>query len=77
MTIDSDDTQNDVWRICDELWRLNLIDPGGLKNYGGAGRILWVEDGKVVDYDWCEALTDFSDLENFDALEMRTRSNFP
>lgn len=52
MTIDSSDTSNDVWSICDEMWSSNDIDPGSMKTFGGAGRVVWLEDGEVLDYAW-------------------------
>ena len=76
MIIESDDTTNDVWNICDQLWRTNNIDRGGMKNYGGAGRVLWIDNGEVVDYAWCMELIDYDDIENIDALKARTRAAF-
>ena len=76
MKIDSDDTTNDVWNISDELWRTHNINPGGLKNYGGAGRVLWIDNGQVVDYAWCRELMDYNDLDNIDVLKARTQNVF-
>jgi hypothetical protein len=76
MLIDSDNTTNDVWSICNELWRMNSINPGGLKNYGGAGRVLWINKGQVVDYAWCMELINYEDIENIDTLKARTQNAF-
>ena len=70
MTIDSDDTTNDVWKICEQMWLDNRIPPGSMKHYGGAGRVVWIDSGRVVDYDWC------SELMDLDALKARTKHAF-
>jgi hypothetical protein len=69
MTIDSN-AKNEVWTICQELWRVNSISQGGLKNYGGAGRVVWLDNGRVVDHAWC------NELFARDALNERTRRAF-
>jgi hypothetical protein len=77
MMINPDDTSDDVWRICEELWRKNDISPGGLKNLGGAGRVLWINNGKVVDYAWCMELMNHDDTDNTEmVLKTRTTKAF-
>jgi hypothetical protein len=76
MLIDADDTTGDVWNICQQIWMTNDIHQGGLKTYGGAGRVLWINRGQIVDYAWCKELTDDTDIENIDALKTRTRKAF-
>jgi hypothetical protein len=76
MLIDADVRTNDVWSICDRLWEKNDIDKGGLKNLGGAGRVLWIHHGQVVDYAWCNEVMNDNDIENIDALKTRTRKVF-
>ena len=51
--------------------RSNEIDVGGLKTYGGAGRIIWLEDGRVLDYEWC-----FEFLNEPSQLKARSRNAF-
>lgn len=76
MTVGPANMSNDVWEICEELWHNNNITSGGLKHLNGAGRVLWIENGKVVDYAWCQEIMSTSDLENFDAITQRTRKAF-
>lgn len=52
LTIDLDDEHDSTWRRLATLWKQNDIELGGLKNLNGAGRIVWFQDGKVVDYEW-------------------------
>lgn len=70
MSINPHDTTNDVWHICQELWAQNNIDPGGLKNFGGAGRVLWIDKGQIVDYAWC------FEVETIEMLTERTQKAF-
>ena len=55
----------------------NNIPRGGLKTMGGSGRVVWLEDGKVVDHEWCLELTNWDDLDNFDKIKHRTIEAFP
>ena len=54
-----------------ELMRSNEIFQGGLKTYGGAGRIIWLEDGRVLDYEWCHEF-----LNDATKLKARSRNAF-
>jgi hypothetical protein len=76
MAIDADDASNDVWQICEELWRKNDIHAGGLKNYGGAGRVLWIAQGRLVDHAWCTEVIHDTDIGNIDPLKLRTERAF-
>jgi hypothetical protein len=76
MKLDSEDVTNDVWQICDQLWAENDIDQGGLKNSGGAGRVVWINNGRVVDYAWCMELTNADNIEDTESLRTRTRKAF-
>jgi hypothetical protein len=76
MKIDPNDETDDVWKICDELWTTNRISRGGLKNYHGAGRVVWIDHGKVVDHAWCMELVDEHEIDNIDRLIARTRNAF-
>ena len=67
---------DEIWQICDDLWSRYDIPRGGLKNLGGAGRVLWIEDGRVVDYAWCTELMNEDDRENIELLKVRTRRAF-
>lgn len=77
MTIDADDTGNDVWRICERIYRDYDIPQGGLKNFGGAGRVLWISNGRVVDYAWCKELLASNQNETVDELNDRTQRALP
>lgn len=48
----ADEQSSDGWQICENLWISNGLYSGGLKNLNGAGRIVWLKDGKVVDSCW-------------------------
>ena len=76
MKIDPNNETNDAWKICDELWTTNRISRGGLKNYHGAGRVIWIDHGKVVDHAWCMELMGDDEIENIDKLMTRTRNAF-
>jgi hypothetical protein len=43
---------------------------GGLKYLGGAGRVVWFQNGEVVDYAWC------SEVANAGELQARTLKAF-
>ena len=77
MMINPDDTSDDVWQLCEQLWSKYDIPRGGLKNYGGAGRVLWLNNGKVVDYVWCMDLMNNYDTGNTETLlKNRTKNAF-
>ncbi len=76
MTINPDDTSDDVWKIC-RNFGASIISLQGLKNYGGAGRVLWITNGKVVDYVWCMELMNNYDTNNTETLlKTRTKNAF-
>lgn len=52
LTIDPENNQNDVGKISSEITQKNGLHPGGMKNWNGAGRVLWFKDGKLVDHAW-------------------------
>jgi hypothetical protein len=59
--LDADD-QNALWDTLQKLWDDLGVSSGGLKNLGGAGRIVWFEDGEVQDIAWCHHLPDVAGL---------------
>jgi hypothetical protein len=65
--LDAND-RGEMWNIVQELWKSNSIDPGGKP--GAAGRIYWLENGRVVDYAWCNEFPDKA------ALVQRTQRVF-
>lgn len=67
--IDSE-SKDELWHALQEMWRDNRILEGGLKNYGGAGRVVWFRDGQVVDHAWC------SEVHAVEQLQARTRQAF-
>lgn len=75
--IDPNDIENDAFHICDELWKANNISSGGLKTLGGAGRLVWMENGKVVDYAWCWEVMDKENPASIELLKQRTLKAFP
>ena len=76
MLIDASDTTNEIFSLCDQLWRANGIWPGALKHYGGSGRVLWIDNGQIVDYAWCMDVKKYEDVENIESLKHRTRNAF-
>jgi hypothetical protein len=64
------DFQDDLTNVLQDLWARNRISSGGMKNMGGAGRVVWFENGQVVDYAWWAEVPDFA------ALKWRTRKVF-
>ena len=54
-----------------ELMRTNEICQGGLRTYGGAGRVIWLEGGRVLDYEWCHEF-----LDEPSKLKARSRNAF-
>lgn len=77
LQIDPNDRDNEVWAICQGIWAQYGISLGGLKNFGGAGRVLWVDRGTIVDFAWCQELVDSADRSNVEILVARTRRAFP
>lgn len=67
--IDSE-SQGELWDTLQQMWRDNRIPPGGLKNFGGAGRVVWFRDGQVVDYAWC------TEVLSVEQLKARTANAF-
>lgn len=61
--IDADNTKTALFdRVC-QLWRENGIHPGGMKNFGGAGRVVWLVDGHVLDYAWGHDIASVKDFQ--------------
>lgn len=58
------DSQDELWAAIQELWQRYAISPGGMKTMGGAGRVVWFNEGRVVDYAWCWEVGDKSKLES-------------
>lgn len=67
--IDSE-SKDELWHMLQQIWLDNRIPPGGMKNYGGAGRVVWFRDGQVVDYAWC------SEVHSVALLKARTAQAF-
>lgn len=63
--------QGKLWNAVQSLWEANDISPGGLKTFGGAGRVVWFQDGRVVDYAWC------MEVSAINELRARTAHAFP
>ncbi len=78
VTLTISDEKDDAWKICQELW--NQIPEArsqhGLKHFGGAGRVVWLENGNVVDYAWCVFLTNWEEIGDIDQLKKRTQNTF-
>ncbi len=64
------DNQDALWQALQALWSNLRVSAGGLKNYGGAGRVVWFEDGVVRDIAWCHHLQDVAGIKE------RTRDVF-
>ena len=60
------DAEGEVWDMLQGLWRTEKLHPGTMRHMGGAGRVVWCDDGQVLDYAWC--------FEIRDADELRSRS---
>jgi len=69
ITLDAD-SKDEMWHTIQDLWQDNSISPGGLKTYGGAGRVVWFNDGQVIDYAWC------TEVLEVDKLKSRTKDAF-
>ena len=67
--VDSE-SKDELWHALQQMWRDHRIYEGGLKNYGGAGRVVWFRDGQVVDYAWC------SEVHSLGQLKARTSKAF-
>jgi hypothetical protein len=55
-----------------QFWRENSIHPGGMKNFGGGGRVVWLVDGKVVDYAWGHEILGLNDFQQRTAIAFQT-----
>jgi hypothetical protein len=64
------DAEDVIWGKLQTLWKTNSISQGGIRDYGGAGRVVWFDDGSVVDHAWCH------DLFTPGTIEARTRKLF-
>lgn len=68
VTVDPDG-QDELWPILQSLWAQLRIDHG-MKLLGGAGRIVWFDNGQVVDYAlWFE-------VPDVESLRQRTKMAF-
>lgn len=52
-----------LWMALQGFWKKHGIETGGYKTLGGACRIVWLQDGQVVDHDWCAGLLEFDKLK--------------
>ena len=55
--------QDALWDTLQMLWEDLRVSSGGLKNLGGAGRVVWIDDGEVRDVAWCFHLRDVRELQ--------------
>jgi hypothetical protein len=62
--------KGDLWNAIQSLWQKNSISAGGLKTYGGAGRVVWFQKGRVADYAW------YFEAPTVDKLKARTKAAF-
>ena len=70
--LDSNSSNNELLHnAVQDLWKRNEISPGGMKNSGGAGRVVWFQEGIVVDYAWCIEVMEPK------GLIARTKRSFP
>ena len=46
------DEKDPLFRRIQQVWLDNAVDRGGMKTYGGAGRVIWLKDGQLVDVAW-------------------------
>jgi len=77
MMINPDDTSDDIGKLCEQLWTKYDIPRGGLKNLGGAGRVLWIANREIVDYAWCMELMNDNDTDDTETLlKARTQKAF-
>jgi len=60
----------ETWDVLQQTWRDHNVITGGYKTWGGAGQVVWIRDGIVVDTAF---LPDFPDL---DSMKQRTLKNF-
>ncbi len=67
--VDSE-SKDELWHALQQMWRDHRIHEGGMKNYGGAGRVVWFRDGQIVDYAWC------SEVHSVALLRARTSKAF-
>ena len=70
---------NEFGRVTSEaLWEQvpGMRSQHGLKHLHGAGRVVWIENGKILDYDWCANLTNWKNLDDTSKLKERTRRTF-
>jgi hypothetical protein len=69
-TLKLDEPRDELWNEIQRLLEANAITGGGMRNLGGAGRIVWIKNGRVVDYAW------FSEAFTRDDLVARTIQAF-
>jgi hypothetical protein len=63
-------SDDELSHAAQEMMRSNRIGMGGLKTYGGACRVIWLEDGRVLDYAWCW------EVRELEQLKTRSKSAF-
>lgn len=64
------DSKDEMWHAIQDLWKDNSISPGSMKTYGGAGRVVWFKESRVVDFAWC------MEVFEMDTLKSRTKDAF-
>ena len=67
--IDTTSGSGETWDKLQQTWRDLNVHTGSFKTFGGAGQVVWVKNGKVVD-------TVFLPDSDFDELKGRTVNNF-
>jgi hypothetical protein len=68
--------EDDAWNICQKLWEENGIEPGYLRTHGGAGRVVWMEAGRVVDCVWMFDMEGWPGLDSIEGMKVRTIAAF-
>ncbi len=76
ISLDANDKTSEARQVCQKLWKDNAIAQGSMKNAGGAGRIVWLQDGTVVDHDWCTAILNWENLQDIESWKNRTEEAF-
>ena len=66
-TWDPANIEIELFDLLQELWKTHSVPTGGMKSWGGAGTVAWLDDGKIVDHEF------IGSLETLD--EMRTRTD--
>ncbi len=64
LVIDTTPGEGEPWEIAQEIWRDHHVFTGGYKTFGGAGQVVWIDRGVVIDNAFIMDFVHLSELQS-------------